>query len=73
MLSDSTKKLMEKRRNLDHKYQKNATQLREHKKEICKAIRRDIRLHNTKEITRVIEENKRIKMLRESCPRVRNK
>lgn len=63
-LSDSTKKLMEKRRNLIDKHQNNATQLREINKEISKAIRRDVRLHKTEEVTRVIEENRGMKVLR---------
>ena len=63
-LSDSTKNLMEKRRNLEEKHGKNATQLREINKQISKSIRRDTRLYNTKEVTRVIEENRGMKVLR---------
>lgn len=56
--------MLEKRRNLTDKHQNNATQLREINKEISKAIRRDVRLHKTEEISRVIEENRGMKVLR---------
>ncbi|KAH1028359.1 hypothetical protein HUJ05_001719 [Dendroctonus ponderosae] len=55
--SDSNKKLMEKRINLTDKHQNNV-------EEILKAIRRDVKLHKTEEITRVIEKNRGMKVFR---------
>ncbi|KAF2884493.1 hypothetical protein ILUMI_21689 [Ignelater luminosus] len=40
--------------------------LRNIKKEISKAIRADVKKYNTKDIKRVIEENKELKVLRKS-------
>ncbi|KAH1028465.1 hypothetical protein HUJ05_001819 [Dendroctonus ponderosae] len=48
----------------DNKHQNNATQLRAIIKEKSKAIRRDVWLHKTEKITRVIEEIREMKVLR---------
>lgn len=63
-LSQDTKELLNKRRQLTEKYDSNYTTLKELNKNIHRSIRRDVREANTSEITRVIEENKSLKVLR---------
>lgn len=53
-LRDSTKKLLGNRTSLKEKHWKNATNLKEFNQKISKSIRKDVRLHNTIEITGVI-------------------
>lgn len=63
-LSNDTRRLMEERRSLGDRHSENAARLRELNRQISKAIRKDLRVYNTTEITRVIEENRGMKVLR---------
>ncbi|KAF2881647.1 hypothetical protein ILUMI_24504 [Ignelater luminosus] len=65
-LSEKTKELMKERRNMKEKYDTNQTQLQNINKEISKTIRTDVKKYNTKEMKRVIEENKGMKVLRKT-------
>ena len=65
-LSQSTKKLLDERRNLRDKYDYNFTALKSLNKEIHRGIRHDVRQYNAREISRVIEENKSLKVLKQN-------
>ncbi|KAF2890772.1 hypothetical protein ILUMI_15401 [Ignelater luminosus] len=65
-LSEETKKLIKKRRNMKEKCDTSQRQLRNISKEVSETIRTDVRKYNTKEINRVIDENKGIKALRKT-------
>lgn len=65
-LSQNTKSLLDERRQLRNKYDTNLAVLRNLNKEIQKEIRNDIRQYNTREISRVIEENKSLRVLRQT-------
>lgn len=59
-LSNSTTKLMKKRRSLKDKNKKNARWLREINKQIFKIARGGMKTTNTREISKTIEKNKRM-------------
>lgn len=63
-LSLSTKTLLEERRQLKDKYGTNLPKTRELDKQITKNIRKDIRDYNTRKISKIIEENKSLKIFR---------
>lgn len=63
-ISETTKRLMRERRNLIDKHSSNLVRLRELNRNISKAIRKDVRKFNTDKITKVIEDNKNMKVLR---------
>lgn len=64
-LSDKTKNMMKERRELQSKYDTNLPKLRQLNRDITKAIRNDIRTHNTEMITKTIEDNRSLKVLRQ--------
>lgn len=72
-LSEDTRDLMQRRREMKDKHTTNTTELRSLNKSISKAIRKDIRSFNTKEINNTIEQNKSLKVLKRKLrPGTRN-
>lgn len=63
-LSNNTKNLMKQRRKLLGKYPRHKDELRDLNRDITKAIRADIRNYNNKWVTKVIEDNKGMRVLR---------
>lgn len=63
-ISRNTEHLMAQRRELREKHTKNSTEFRKLNKDIFKAIRKNMRNYNTEEVSKVIEENKSLKVLR---------
>ncbi|XP_072400307.1 uncharacterized protein [Diabrotica undecimpunctata] len=63
-ISLKTKNLIEERRRLKDKYNTNYAEFSQLSKTINKEIRKDIRQHYMREVTRVIEKNTSLKVLR---------
>uniref|UniRef100_A0A6P7FG06 Uncharacterized protein LOC114329762 n=1 Tax=Diabrotica virgifera virgifera TaxID=50390 RepID=A0A6P7FG06_DIAVI len=72
-LSQNTKELISKRRQLTEKYDSNYTTLKKLNKDIHRSIRKDIRENNTREITHIMQENKGLKVLRRNTNNIGNK
>lgn len=63
-LSQDTKTLMDSRRNMKDRYAANNATLRQLNRDITKSVRNDVRKNNKKLITKVIENNKSLRVLR---------
>lgn len=72
-LSQNTRGLLDERRQLTEKYDSNYTILKKLNKDIHRSIRKDIRENNTREVTRIIQENKSLKILRRNMNNTGNK
>ncbi|XP_072384717.1 uncharacterized protein [Diabrotica undecimpunctata] len=62
--TESTRNLMQKRREIKDKHTVNIAEMRNLNKTISKAVRKDIRDFTTKETTNTIEQNKSLKVLK---------